>query len=100
VALALLEATIATHGLGIAAWYARDAVATSALLATSGVPRRTASERRAIAAARGAAEVAALALLARDTLPPTDLATLCAPFEHVLSSDEAIRLAGSRHCDR
>ena len=95
-AFAILEATIGTHGLGIAAWYARDAVETAVCMATSGVLSWTARDRRAIAAAHGVAEAAALALLARDSLAPTDLAVLLAPFEQVLSRDEVIRLASSR----
>ena len=95
-AFAILDATLGTQGLGIAAWYARDAVETSAFLATNGVPRCTAGDRRVIAAAHGAAEVAALALLARDALAPADFATLFAPFEHVISSDEVTRLASRR----
>ena len=87
-AFAILEATIGTHGLGIAAWYARDAVETSVCLASSGVPEWAARDHRAMAAAHGAAEAAALALLASDALASTDLAALLAPFEHVLSRDE------------
>ena len=34
-AFAILDATLGTQGLGIAAWYARDAVETSAFLATN-----------------------------------------------------------------
>ena len=93
---AILEATIATQGLGFAAWYARDAVETSAFLATNGASQCSPGGRRVIARAHGAAEAAALALLARDALAPTDFATLYAPFEHVLSSDEMPRLAASR----
>jgi hypothetical protein len=95
-AFAILEATISTQGLGIAAWYARDVIETAAFMATNGEPRRRTDERRAMAVAHAAAEDAALALLARDALAPTDFAPLFAPFEHVLSGDEATRLAASR----
>jgi len=96
-AFALLEAAIAANGLGIAAWYARDTVETSVCLATGGTSCRMARDRRVMAAAHGAAEAAALALLARDVLAPTDFAVLLAPFEHVLSRDEGTRLTPSRH---
>lgn len=95
-AFAILEATISTQGLGIAAWYARDAIETAVFLATNGQPQWRTDERRAIAVAHAAAEDAALALLARDALAPTDFAPLFAPFAHVLPSDEATRLAASR----
>jgi len=88
---AILEATIATQGLGIAAWYARDAVETSVFLATNGADPWSMGDRRFIAAAHGAAEDAALALLARDALAPADFTTLFAPFEHVMSGDAASR---------
>jgi hypothetical protein len=97
---AILEATIATGGLGIAAWYARDAVETSVFLATGGASQWSASERRAIARAHGVAEGAALALLARDALAPKDFTALFAPFAHVLSSDELTRFAASRSTQR
>ena len=87
-AFAIVDAAIATHGLGIAAWYARDTVETAVCLATSGVPRETARERRLMAAAHGAAEAAALALLARAVIAPMDFATLFAPFEHVITREE------------
>jgi hypothetical protein len=95
-AFAILEAAIAAHGLGIAAWYARDTVETSACLAGCGMPCWTARERRLMAAAHGAAEAAALALLARDVLAPTDFAVLIAPFEHVLSRDAVAHFVPSR----
>ena len=93
---ALLEATIASQGLGIAAWYARDAVETSVFLAANGALQCSDGERRVIARAHGAAECAALALLARGALAPTDFTTLFAPFAHLMSSDEMTRLAAAR----
>jgi hypothetical protein len=92
---AIHEATNAAHRLCIAAWYARDAVETSVFLATSDPAQWSADERRVIASAHGAAEYAALALLARDALAPTDFATLFAPFDHVMSSDHAPRTGPS-----
>lgn len=82
-AIAFLEATILTRELSIAAWYVRDAIDTSAYAAGHSVLRLTSSDRRLLAAAHGAAEDAALALLARDELRPEDLAVLLAPFNGV-----------------
>lgn len=89
-AIEMLDATICAHGLEVAAWYARDAVETSAFLATQRTPRWAATERRIFAAAHGAAEKAALAVLAHDLLAPEQLATLLAPFERALSSSGII----------
>lgn len=79
-ALALLEAIIAINHLDVAAWNVCDALETSAFLASRGPGRWTSADRRAFSAAHLAAEVAALALLARDGLPPRDFAALVAPF--------------------
>lgn len=79
-AFAILEATIATNALGVAAWYARDAVETSAFVATRSAARWTSKDRRAFAAAHAAAEEAALALLAHEKLPASDFALLIEPF--------------------
>jgi hypothetical protein len=79
-AAALLGATINGRGLAVAAWYACDAIETSAFYA-SRVRSWAPSERRAFAAARAAAEDAALALLAREFLPDGDRAVLAAPFK-------------------
>jgi hypothetical protein len=95
-AFAILEAAIAAHGLGIASWYARDTVETSVCLATGGAPCRTARDLRLIAAAHGAAEAAALALLARDVLAASDFATLFAPFEYLVTREAMTRLTTSR----
>jgi len=95
IALAALDAAIASHGLGVAAWYARDTVETSACLAGCDAPCRTTRERRLMAAAHRAADAAALALLARDVLAPTDFETLCAPFEQVVTPARTSRSAPS-----
>ena len=95
-AFAILEAAIAAHGLGIAAWYARDTVETSACLAGCGMPCWTARDRRLMAAAHGAAEAAALALLARDVIAPADFAALIAPFEHLLRREAMAHFVPSR----
>lgn len=79
-AFAILEATIGAYGLGLAAWYTRDAVETSAFLASKSVSRWTSEGRCTFAAAHAAAEDAALAVLARDKLAARDFALLVAPY--------------------
>lgn len=79
-ASALLAATIDGRGLAVAAWYACDAIETSAFYA-SRAHRWTRRDRRAFAAAHSAAEDAALALLAGRFVPADDRAMLVAPFE-------------------
>lgn len=76
-----LDTTITAQRLGLSAWYVRDAVETAAFLASRCTPRWSAEERRMFAAAHGAAETAALALLARVHLSAETLGILCAPFE-------------------
>ena len=75
-----LDAAIAERRLGVAVWHVRDAVETAAFLATRRVPRMSRVERRAMVAAQGAAEEAAIALLAREHVRPADYETLAAPF--------------------
>jgi hypothetical protein len=82
-AAALLGATINGRGLAVAAWYACDAIETSAFYA-SRARCWTPSDRRAFAAAHLAAEHAALALLARQFVPDAQCATLVAPFESLV----------------
>ena len=79
-AWAILDAAIADRGLCVAAWYVRDAVDTSALLALGGDCHGSLSERRTFAIAHRAAEEAALALLACEQLPANDFAVLYEPF--------------------
>ncbi len=79
-AFVILEATLADQGLDIAAWYARDAVETSAFFVARSAAGWTKHDRRVFAAAHAAAETAALALLARDKLSGTDLSLLIGPF--------------------
>jgi len=91
-ASARLVATIDGCELGVMAWFARDAIETSAFYVgrASGVAAR---DRRAFAAARAAAEDMALALLAREFLPTSDYDTLCEPFKTEAPRDRAdIRL--------
>ncbi|HEV8445373.1 MAG TPA: hypothetical protein VGQ44_01075 [Gemmatimonadaceae bacterium] len=78
-ASALLVSTINGRGLDVAAWYACDAIETSAFY-VSRPSCSTPSDRRAFAAAHAAAEDAALALLAREFLPASDYEALCDPF--------------------
>jgi hypothetical protein len=77
---AILEATVNDRGLGVAAWYVRDAIETSAYYASQPMKRWTSAERRAFAAAHAVAEETALAILARTHLGAQDVAALCAPF--------------------
>ncbi len=82
-ASALLDATINARGLALAAWYACDAIETSAFY-VSGERCLTPSDRRALAAAYAAAEDAALALLAAQFVSAADCAMLVAPFERLV----------------
>lgn len=95
-ALSLVDAVITEQGLAVQAWYIRDAVETS----THGVrdlPRRwTRTERIAFAAAHGAAEAGALAMLAGNHLPPGDVRLLCEPFAEVIWSRTTRRAGSSR----
>jgi len=77
---AILEATINERGLGVAAWYMRDAIETSAFYAGSTMTRWTSIDRRAFAAAHALAEDTGLALLAREALAIEDFGALAAPF--------------------
>lgn len=76
----ILDATIADRQLSVAAWYVRDAVETVAFLARNSGPKLSRTDRRAFAGAQGAAEEAALAVLARAHLSAQDFDALCAPF--------------------
>jgi hypothetical protein len=78
-----LDATIRAHDLTVAAWYVRDSVETAACLAAGTVSRWQSLDRRMFSAAHGAADAAALALLARDLLPANVFALLMAPFTSV-----------------
>ena len=75
-----LDVAIVDHGLGVPAWYVRDAVETAAFLAARGVSQWSRRERALFAAAHGTAETAALALLARAHLPAAMLRTLSISF--------------------
>ena len=79
-ALDALDVAIADHGLGVPAWYVRDAIETAAFLAARGVSQWSRRERGLFAAAHGTAETEALALLARAHLPAAVLRTLSISF--------------------
>ena len=63
-----LQRAICAHELQISSWFVRDAVETAAFLASHSVRRWSPEDRRFFAAAHGAAEISALALLARPFL--------------------------------
>lgn len=75
-----VEQAIAKHGLALAAWHVRDDIETIAYLAChSGAPMARLN-RPVFAAAHGAAEDAALALLVHTAIEPAALELMCAPF--------------------
>jgi hypothetical protein len=61
-------------------WSVRDAVDTAAHIATREAHQWSRQERGAFAAAHGAAEAAALALLVREHLPTETYRALTVPF--------------------
>jgi len=75
-----VERAIADHRLELAAWHVRDAVETIAYVASHSTALLSRADRRVFAAAHGAAEEAALAVLVRRHLPDGDFDRLCAPF--------------------
>jgi hypothetical protein len=75
-----LDIAIVDHGLGVPAWYVRDAVETAAFLAARRVSPWSRRERALFSAAHGTAATAALALLARAHLPAAMLRTLSISF--------------------
>ncbi|HKW10962.1 MAG TPA: hypothetical protein VJO33_11335 [Gemmatimonadaceae bacterium] len=84
-----VDATLIRGRLGLAVWRVREAVDTVAFLATREWPRWSRHERRVFAAAHGAAEAAALALLARDELPVEAYRALTAPFASCVPATES-----------
>lgn len=90
-ARALLEAIIAHRQIEVTAWLIGDMVQTAAYAATTAASRARRSERRDFAAARSAADWAALAIAAQAWLPRVDRDALCAPFDTVIG-DGALRL--------
>lgn len=81
-AYAVMEALIAHHGLGVEAWYARDAVETAAYSnlgqAVASARSRQAATQRHVA--RSTANAAALSLLMRPLLATDDFELLYRPF--------------------
>src|SRR5262249_33673562 len=75
-----VERAIAKRDLGLAAWHVRDDVETIAYLASHSADQLSRSDRPVFAAAHGAAEDAALALLVQSSIASVDLELLCAPF--------------------
>ena len=71
---------IAQHKLGFAAWRVRDDIETLAYLTSRCGRPLLRGDRPVFAAAHGAAEDAALALLVREHVSPAQVALLCAPF--------------------
>ena len=85
--IVLLEAIILDRRLEVDAWMIRDAVETIAFLVSGAFPPRPTRTYRAMVHARVAAECAALAILARRWLPPSDVAELLSPFSARLSTE-------------
>jgi hypothetical protein len=75
-----VQQAITTRGLDLAAWHVRDEIETLAYLASHSVSPLTRAHRPIFAAAQGAAEDAALALLVSSDVMPADLELVCAPF--------------------
>lgn len=83
-AIAIIDATLAAEGLVVAAWYARDAVETSAFVVSRVGRRWTPAERSAVAATESAAIQAASALLVRDKLSSDDFVAVTGPFADLI----------------
>lgn len=75
-----VDTAIAERALAIAAWHVRDAIETAACLASHQTWRWSRADRCLFASTHGAAEAAALALLAFQHIPAESLRALCAPF--------------------
>ena len=81
-----VEAAISGAGLAVAAWYARDAVETAAYVVSRHTSRWSREERCRFAATQGAADAAALSLLAHAHIPTQTLRILCVPFAASIDS--------------
>ena len=79
---------IAEQGLEMVAWYVRDTIETAVCLASRQSSHWSREDRCRFASAHGAAEAAALALLARHHIAIESLCALCAPFAKPLESEE------------
>jgi hypothetical protein len=83
---ALLEAIVADQQLALTAWFIGDMVQTATYAAATAASRAGPSERRDFAAARSAADWAALAIATQAWLPRVDRDALCAPFDTVIGN--------------
>jgi hypothetical protein len=83
-----VETAIAAQRLGMGAWYIRDAIETAICLASRQTSRWSRAERCHFASAHGAAEAAALALLARHHVSTESLHALCAPFRRAFENQQ------------
>lgn len=88
---ALLDAIVADQRLELTAWFIGDMVQTAAHAAAIAASRAGRFKRRDFAAARSAADWAALAMAAQAWLPRVDRDALCAPFDTVIGNG-ALRL--------
>ena len=86
-----LEAKLVGGRFGLVVWSVRDAVDTAAYIASRESRRWSRHERETFAAAHGAAEVAALALLARDDLTAEIYRALTTPFATVIGLGESVQ---------
>jgi hypothetical protein len=75
-----VEQAIARQDLGLAAWHIRDDIETLVYLVSHAGELVSRADRSVFAAAHGAAEDAALALLVRDHVSADKVDRLCAPF--------------------
>jgi hypothetical protein len=95
-ARAILEGVMAEQGQLVSAWYVRDGVDTAVFPATTVAASGTRPHRLLVAAAHGAAEEAALALMVGATLPAIDFDVLYAPFIQVIPVSAGRALRGER----
>lgn len=85
--VAILDAAITDQRLNVHAWLVRDSVETIAFLARCSLPPQPIRAHFAMTRARIAAECAALAIVARPWLAPSDIAEVLSPFSAWLSAD-------------
>jgi hypothetical protein len=90
-ARALLEAIVADQQIELTAWFIRDMVKTAAHATAIAASRANHSVRRDFAAARAAADWAALAIATQTWIPCADRDALCAPFDAAMAT-AALRL--------
>jgi hypothetical protein len=83
-----VDTAIADRQLAMAAWYVRDAIETTVCLASRQASCWSREQRWWLASTHGAAEAAALALLARHYTSDECRRTLCAPFARQLEESD------------